>query len=226
MPLLSVIVPVFNESKTIRQVIEKIQRIDIDKEIIVVDDGSTDGTMGIISELKLLNLKVIYHSSNRGKGAAFKSGLSNATGDYVLIQDADLEYNPEDYRKLISAIKDCADESLVLGVRFLGGYQGLFFHRLGNKALTGFLNLLYSSRLNDYATCYKLASRKTFLNLDLKANGFDIDVEIVCNAIKRKLRIIEVPVSYIPRSYKEGKKIRLNDAFWAIFYMIKYRFGG
>jgi len=112
---------------------------------------------------------------------------------------------------------------MVLGARFSKGYHGLFIHRLGNKLLTGVLNLLFGSRLNDYATCYKLARKATFAALNLKATGFDIDVEIVCNSLKKGLKIIEVPVSYHPRSYKEGKKIRLIDAFWATFYILKYR---
>jgi glycosyltransferase involved in cell wall biosynthesis len=223
MPLLSVVIPVYNESKTIRQILDKINSLSIDKEIIIVDDGSSDGTDKILRDLKYDNLKIIHHSSNRGKGAAFLTGLANASGEFVIVQDADLEYEPADYPRLIEAIKsDSAD--IVLGARFLKGHQGLFIHRIGNKLLTLVLNLLFAVRLNDYATCYKLARKATFEDLGLKAKGFDIDVEIVCNAMKKKKRLREIPVSYYPRTYLEGKKIRIKDAFWAIFYMFKYRF--
>lgn len=223
MPLLSVIVPVYNEAKTIRQILEKINSIDIDKEIIVVDDGSSDGTDKILRDIRFNNLKVIYHSSNRGKGAAFLTGLSNAVGEFVIIQDADLEYEPKDYLRLMEVAKD-DNVDLVLGSRFMKGHQGLFVHRLGNRFLTGLLNLLFNCRLSDYATCYKLARRSIFDNLSLKATGFDIEVEIVCNALKTRKRILEVPISYLPRTYREGKKIRWLDGLWAIFYIFKYRF--
>lgn len=223
MPLLSVIIPAYNEAKTIKQILEKIESVNIDKEVIVVDNGSTDGTDKILREVKYYNLKVIHHTINRGKGGAFLTGLSQASGEFCIIQDADLEYDPNDYQKLMGIIKeDKAD--LVLGARFLGGHHGLFMHRLGNRFLTGLLNLLFKSNLNDYATCYKLAGRGTWDTLNLKATGFDMDVEIISNALKKKMRILEAPVSYHPRSYKEGKKIRWVDGLWTFFYMFKYRF--
>ena len=223
MPQLSVIVPVYNEAGTIRQILEKINSVAVDKEIVVVDDGSSDGTDRILNEIKLENLKIIHHSSNRGKGAAFLTGLANASGEFVIIQDADLEYDPEDYKKLISKIKE-GDAGIIFGARFRKGYRGLVAHRLGNKLLTFILNTLFGSRLNDYATCYKLARRETFSSLNLKATGFDIDVEITCNALKRKILILEVPVFYNPRTFMAGKKIRWYDGLWALFYMFKYRF--
>jgi len=223
MPLLSVIVPVYNEAKTIRQILEKINSVDIDKEIIVVDDGSSDGTDRVLREVQHNNLKVIHHTSNRGKGAAFLTGLSNAEGELVIIQDADLEYDPNDYFQLTGAI-NAINVDMVLGIRFKSGYHGLFFHRLGNRLLTGLLNLLFNCRLNDYASCYKLARKSTFDGLNLKAAGFNIDAEIICNALKRNIRIKEVPISYHPRTYGEGKKIRWGDGVWAIFYILKYRF--
>lgn len=221
--LLSVIVPVFNEVKTIKQTVDRILSVPIEKEIIVVDDSSTDGSGEVLRNLRYDNLKAIHHGSNRGKGAAFLTGLANAKGEFVIIQDADLEYDPNDYMVLFNAInKGGAD--LVLGARFFKGYRGLFMHRMGNRFLTFTLNLLFGSRLNDYATCYKLARKQTFESLSLRATGFDIDVEIICNALKKKLKITEEHVSYSPRSYQEGKKIRMKDALWAMFYMIKYRF--
>jgi len=226
MPLISVIVPVYNEANTVRQIIERIRSVDIDKEIVVVDNFSTDGTREILRTLRSDNLKVIYHNFNRGKGASFVTGLNNAAGEYVIAQDADLEYDPNDYRLLFEAIKD-GKADMVLGARFFKGYHGLFIHAAGNRFLTFTINLLFGANLNDYATCYKLARRQTFKSLELSTTGFDIDVEIICKALIKRLRIKEVHASYSPRSYKEGKKIRINDAFWAVLAMLKYRlFGG
>jgi glycosyltransferase involved in cell wall biosynthesis len=225
MPLISVIVPVYNEEKTIRQIIEKVHSVNIDKEIIIVDNSSTDGTHKILRELRYDNLKIIYHSTNRGKGASFLTGLSNASGEYVIAQDADLEYDPNDYLALFEAIKD-GKADLVLGARFFRGYHGLLMHRAGNRFLTFALNFLFGVKLNDYATCYKLARREALNLLGLKATSFDIDVEIICKALRKGLKIKEVHASYHPRSYKEGKKIRVGDAFQAVFAMLKYRLGG
>ena len=223
MPLLSVIVPAYNEAKTIRQILEKINSVGIDKEIIVVDDGSCDGTEKILEDIKYDNLKIIHHSSNRGKGAAFLTGLAHARGEFVIIQDADLEYEPEDYLRLTQAIKqDRAD--IVLGARFKKGYHGLFIHRFGNKLITGLLNLLFDLKLNDCFTCYKLFRRDTIDLLNLKEQSFTVETEIVAKAVKNGLRIIEVPISYHPRAYSEGKKIRCKDGIRAIIAIIKYRF--
>lgn len=222
MPKLSVIIPVYNEAKTIRRIIEKIVSIGIDKEIVVVDDGSTDGTERMLMDIKIDNFKIIHHTSNRGKGAALLTGLSNASGDYIVIQDADLEYDPADYAHLLKGMLE-NNVDIVMGSRFNKGYHGILVHQMGNRILSGFLNFLFNTKFNDYATCYKLIRRDILPLLDLKATGFDIDVEIICKAIKKKLRVLEVPVSYHPRSYREGKKIRLKDALWAVFYMLKYR---
>lgn len=222
MPLLSVIVPVYNEAKTIRQILEKINSVDIDKEIIVIDDSSCDGTDKIIREFYIPKLKLIHHTTNRGKGAAFLTGLSHAQGEYILIQDADLEYDPADYPRLFEAIKDDKAD-IVLGARFQKGYHGLFIHRLGNRFLTGLINLLFGCRLNDYSTCYKILRKSTAESLSLKTNDFSIDVEIVTKSLKRGLRIVQVPVSYNPRTYGQGKKIRWNDGIHALISIIKYR---
>lgn len=223
MKLLSVIVPVYNEAKTIRQVIDKIHSVDIDKEIIVIDNCSTDGTQKILSGINYDNLKIIYHSTNRGKGASFLTGLDNASGEYIVTQDADLEYDPNDYLRLYGAIKD-GEYDMVSGARFFAGHHGLLMHVAGNKFLTSVLNFLYGSKLNDCATCYKMARQETYKSFALESSGFDMDFEIICKALRRRLRIKELSVSYHPRSYKEGKKIRVNDAFWAILTMFKYRF--
>ena len=159
MPLLSVILPVYNEAKSIRQILEKINSVNIDKEVIVVDDGSSDGTDRILNEIKFDNLKIIHHTSNRGKGAAFLTGISHATGEYVIIQDADLEYDPDDYLKLIAAMKD-GNADIVFGARFTKGYHGLLMPRLGNRFLTSLMNALFNAQINDCYTCYKITDRK------------------------------------------------------------------
>lgn len=223
MPLLSVIIPVYNEAKTIRQILDKINAVDVDKEIIVVNDGSIDQTVRILQDIHYSNLKVIHHSSNRGKGAAFLTGLSYAAGDFIIIQDADLEYSPGDYLKLLEAM-NTHKADIVLGVRFKQEYRGLFIHRLGNRFLTGLLNFLFGMKLNDCFTCYKLIRRQTVSNLGLREKNFTIETEIVSKAAKKGLHIIEVPVSYCPRSYSEGKKIRIIDGLNAVFGIIKYRF--
>jgi glycosyltransferase involved in cell wall biosynthesis len=223
MPLLSVIVPVYNEAKTIRQILERINSVNIDKEIIVIDDGSFDGTEKILREIKYNNLKIIHHSSNRGKGAAFLTGLSQAQGEFIIIQDADLEYDPNDYLKLIEAIKE-DNTDIVLGARFKEGYHGLLIHRLGNRLLTGLLNFLFNLKLNDCFTCYKLFRKDTINILNLKEQSFTIETEIVAKAAKKGLRIVEIPISYSPRAYSEVKKIRCRDGIRAIKSIIKYRF--
>lgn len=223
MPLLSVILPVYNEAKTIRQILEKIDSVNIDKEIIVVDDGSSDGTDRILNEMKFNNLKIIHHTSNRGKGAAFLTGLAHSSGEYVIIQDADLEYDPGDYFKLMEAIQQ-GSADIILGARFTSGYHGLLIPRLGNRFLTSFMNALFRARLNDCLTCYKISRKDTFGLLKLKSTKFDIEIEIVAKALKNKLRIMEIPISYRPRDYSEGKKIRWADGLQAIAAIIKYRF--
>lgn len=221
MPLLSVVIPVYNEVKTIRQILDKIIRLDIDKEIIVVDDGSVDDTGKVLREIKYPDLKVIYHATNRGKGAAFLTGLAHAQGEYVIIQDADLEYDPQDYFKLLQVIKK-GEADIVLGARFMKGYKGLLAHRLGNQFLTALVNFFFSARLNDCFTCYKLFRRDMVNTLGLEAKGFDIEIEILAKALKRKMRIKEEFVSYHPRNYSQGKKIRCKDGLKAIFSILKY----
>ncbi|MFH0738960.1 MAG: glycosyltransferase family 2 protein [Candidatus Omnitrophota bacterium] len=223
MPLLSVIVPVYNEAGTIRQILEKIRLIAIDKEIIVVDDGSNDGTGKILRELEEDSVKIIHHPTNRGKGAAVLTGLNNAASEFVIIQDADLEYDPADYLKLVAAIQE-GGADIILGARFTRGYHGLMVHKMGNRFLTMLLNILFRSNLNDCFTCYKLFRRETINRLDLKSQGFDIETEIVSKALRSKLRIKEVPITYHPRSYSQGKKIRIKDGIEAIFSIIRCRF--
>lgn len=223
MALLSVIVPVYNEASTIKEIIEKISSVNIDKEIIVVDDSSRDGTDKILRNIRYDNLRVIHHTSNRGKGAAVLTGLSQAGGEYVIIQDADLEYDPNDYLMLMDAIKNQGAD-IVLGARFTKGYNGMLVPKAGNRFLTMLLNMLFSVKLNDCFTCYKLMRRTSLLDLSLTSSSFDIEVEIITKALKKKMRIAEVPIFYNPRTYKQGKKIRIKDGIWAVIRIFKYRF--
>ncbi len=192
-----------------------------------MDNCSVDGTQAALQDILKMKdslgmIKVIYHSYNKGKGTSVREAIQEASGEFVVIQDADLEYDPQEYFNLLQPLLDARAE-MTLGVRFLSGRKGLLAHRWGNKFLTGFLNLMFASHLNDYATCYKMASRSLFLELNLKSKSFDIEVEIICKILKRHLRILEVPVSYYPRSYLDGKKIRWFDGLHAIFSIIKYR---
>lgn len=223
MPLLSVIVPVYNEAKTIRQILDKVNSVPIDKEIVIVNDGSCDGTDKILRDIHFDNLKVIHHTSNRGKGSAVLTGLSHASGEFVIIQDADLEYDPNEYPRLMKeAQSDNVD--LVLGARFTKGYHGLLIPRLGNRFLTQLMNLLFGCRLNDFLTCYKVLRRDTLMALELESRNFNIETEIVAKALKHKFKIKEVAISYNPRNYAEGKKIRWLDGVKAVLKIFKYRF--
>lgn len=223
MLLLSVIVPVYNEARTIRQILEKINSVNIDKEVIVVEDGSNDGTDKILRAINYENLKIIYHGSNRGKGAAFLTGLSNATGEFVIIQDADLEYEPQEYLRLMEVMRNSVAD-IVLGVRFTERYHGLLIPRIGNRFLTILLNTLFGVKINDFLTCYKLFRRATINSLDIRSQSFDMDTEIIAKALKKRMRIEQVPISYQPRNYAQGKKIRWIDGIHAILAIIKYRF--
>lgn len=223
MTLLSVIVPVYNEVSTIRQILEKINSVNIDKEIIVVNDGSTDGTEKILNEIKSANVKIIHHASNRGKGAALLTGLQKSSGEFVIIQDADLEYDPAEYPKLLGEFNGSGVD-LVLGARFTKNYFGLLIPRCGNRFLTAMFNLFFNTRFNDFLTCYKMARRQRFLDMGLRSQSFDIEIEIMAKAVRRGFKIKQVPITYTPRSYKEGKKIRWMDGVHVIFSIIHYRF--
>jgi len=223
MPVLSVIVPVYNESGTIRQILEKIQQVPIDKELIVVDDGSTDGTAKLLRELKYDNLKIIYHSSNRGKGAAVITGLAQSSGELIVIQDADLEYEPREYINLLEEYNK-GGVDIMQGARFTNGYHGLLIPKLGNRFLTSLLNLLFGTKFNDCLTCYKLFRKSTIESLNLGSKGFDLEVEIIAKATRKHLVIREIPIAYQPRDYSQGKKIRWKDGIRIILSIIKNRF--
>lgn len=224
---LSVIVPVYNERGTIATILETLKKVSVDKEIIVVDDGSTDGTRGILAGLDGRDgIRVVFHEKNCGKGRAVRTGIGMAAGDAVIIQDADLEYNPMDYKILLDALsKTQAD--VVYGSRFLSGRKVTSaWHRLVNYTLTTLTNILFGSKLTDMETCYKLFKRPIIRDLRLESEGFEVEVELTAKLLKRGAKIVEVPISYNGRSYHEGKKIGWQDGFKAVFYLFCYRLSG
>jgi glycosyltransferase involved in cell wall biosynthesis len=226
---LSVIVPVFNERNTVVEVLRRMRIVDlpdgIEREIIVVDDGSSDGTRDVLRQLGDSTVRVMVHDGNRGKGAAVRTGLAVATGDYILIQDADLEYDPEDWPKLVAPVLR-GRARVVYGSRFTGERRNmLFFHWVGNRMLSLVTNVLYNTTLSDMETCYKLVDRELLLDLGLRCSRFDIEPEITSKILKRKIRIYEVPISYTGREFDEGKKITWRDGFAALWTLIKFRFG-
>ena len=227
---LSIIMPVYNERETLREILSQVRAVDlagIDKEIVAVDDGSTDGSRDILAEEAAAgDLKALYHDVNRGKGAAVRTGIEHASGDIILIQDADLEYDPRDYPAMIRPIVE-KRVTVVYGSRFLGPRKAmLFWHMLGNKLLTLTTNILYNTILSDMETCYKCFRADVVKGITLHARRFEFEPEITAKVLKRGHRIFEVPISYYGREYHEGKKISWRDAPLAFWTLIKYRFVG
>ncbi|MCD6521652.1 glycosyltransferase family 2 protein [Candidatus Calescamantes bacterium] len=226
---LSIIIPVFNEEKTVEKLIEEVCRVElpeVEKEIIVVDDGSTDATPEILKRIKnkYPELKVVFKEKNEGKGSAIRRGLKEVTGDLVVFQDADLEYDPRDYPLLMKPILE-GKADVVYGSRFLGPHRVLlFWHLIGNIFLNLVTNFLYNTTLTDMETCYKMFRSEVIKNLPLKAQGFEIEPEITAKILKRRYRVWEVPISYNGRGYEEGKKITWRDGFIALYTLFKYRF--
>ena len=224
---LSVIIPVYNEEKTIGEIIRRVGMVDLEKEIIVVDDGSKDGTRLFLENMRKdgsEHVKIIFHEKNSGKGAAIRTGLGHVRGDAVIIQDADLEYDPEDYVKLLEPIKN-GQSKIVYGSRNLGNNpKGMFLYRWGGIFLSFLANVLYGIRITDEATCYKVFSTDVLKGFGLRCRKFEFCPEVTAKAAKKKYKIIEVPISYAPRNKKEGKKISVRDGIMAIWILIKYRF--
>ena len=226
---LSVIVPCYNEEKTIKRLVEKILKFNLyEKEIIIVDDCSTDNSSEIIKLLAKSNkdIKSIFSKKNLGKGGALKKGIKDAEGDIILIQDADLEYDPKDYPILLKPFTE-TDADVVYGSRFIGGqYVRLhfFWHYLANKLLTLFTNIVTNLNMSDMETGYKVFKKEVIQSIELKEQSFGIEPEITIKLALKKFIFYEVPISYRGRSYKEGKKITIKDAFQAIYCIIKYRF--
>ena len=224
----SVIVPVFNEIKSIEEIIKRIKNTAIADEIIIIDDFSLDGTKELLKELSSkYEIKVFYLKKHRGKGAALREGIKQATGDIIINQDADLEYDPNEYSQLIKPIKD-GHADVVYGSRLIGGKPQrmyLFWHKVGNEFLSFLTGILYNTTLSDMETGYKLFRKEVIKNLKLRSEGFSIEPEITAKILKKnKYRVYEVPVSYYGRTYKEGKKITWRQGFSAIFTLIWYRF--
>lgn len=223
---LSVLIPVFNEIYTIEEIIQRVLAQDLADEILLVDDGSTDGSREILENLNGNGpIRVIFHEKNQGKGAAVRTGLDHARGDIILIQDADLEYDPRDYPALLKPLDEGITD-VVYGSRFLGGPRrtAMFWHMVANKLLTLFTNILYDTILSDMETGYKVFRREVITDMPLHAKRFEFEPEFTAKILKRKYRIYEVPISFNPRDYDEGKKIGIKDAFEAIWALLKYRF--
>ena len=223
---LSVVIPVFNEVGNIEEILKRVKATKLASEIVVVDDGSQDGTSSLLRKLDGKGgVRVILHQTNQGKGAAVCTGINAAKGDVILIQDADLEYSPHDYPALLQPIKDGIAD-VVYGSRFLGGPRRavMFWHMIANQMLTFMTNILYDTILSDMETGYKVFRRTVIDGMTLRAHRFDFEPEFTAKVLKRRYRIYEIPITFNPRDYSEGKKIKLKDAFEAVWTLLKYRF--
>ena len=222
--LLSVVIPVFNEHATVVELIERVERTPQPKQIIVVDDASTDGTADALRPLATAGrIDLVIHQDNRGKGAAVRTGLAKVAGDVVVIQDGDLEYDPDDYAVLLAPIERGLAQ-VVYGSRFLGPHRAMYFwHSLGNKFLTLTCNVLFDTTLTDLETCYKMFTADVGRSFTLRSNRWGFDPEITAKMLKRGHRIYEVPISYAGREFAEGKKITWRDGFRVLFALIRFR---
>jgi glycosyltransferase involved in cell wall biosynthesis len=223
---ITVIIPSFNEKNTIQEIVRRVQAMKMVEEIIIVDDGSTDGTRDLISNLDgKNNVRIILHEKNQGKGAAVRTGISAATGEVIIIQDADLEYDPREYPNLMKPIEEGMAD-VVYGSRFLGAPHRaiLFWNMVANKLLTLMTNILYNNILTDMETGYKVFKREVVADMKIHAKRFDFEPEFTAKILKKNVRVFEVPITFNPRDYNEGKKIKMRDAFEAVWTLIKYRF--
>jgi len=223
---LSVIIPVYNEVESIKVILKRVIDTKLAGEIVVVDDGSADGTRAVLKKLDGRNgVRVLLHERNQGKGAAVRTGITAARGDVLLIQDADLEYDPRDIPDLLKPIKEGIAD-VVYGSRFLGGAHRvtMFWHMVANRMLTFMTNILYNTILTDMETGYKVFRRRVIEGMVIRSNSFDFEPEFTAKILKRNYRIFEVPITFNPRDYTQGKKIKLHDAFEAVWTLLKYRF--
>ena len=226
---LSIIIPVYNEQNTVEEIIQLVENVDlgsIAKEVVIVNDASTDGTAAKLEEIKRKKpeLIILTHEQNAGKGAALRTGIAHTTGDYVIIQDADLEYDPQEYKKLIEPIVEKRAD-VVYGSRFSGNYEDMSnLHYFGNKLLTLITNILFGVLLTDMETCYKLTPGDFLRKITIHSNRFNFEPEITAKILKSGLRVIEIPISYKGRTHSEGKKITWKDGVSAVFTLLRFRF--
>jgi glycosyltransferase involved in cell wall biosynthesis len=223
---ISVIIPAYNEVNTIAEIVKRVQAVQIANEIVIVDDGSSDGTRDVLQSLNSVGeARVIFHEHNQGKGEAIRTGLESVTGDVIIIQDADLEYDPRDFEALLRPIREGIAD-VVYGSRFLGGARRptMFWHMVANKMLTLMTNILYNTILTDMETGYKVFKHEVMEHIRIRAKRFDFEPEFTAKILKHNVRIFEVPITFNPRDYQEGKKIGMKDAFQAVWTLIKYRF--
>ena len=226
-PLLSVVIPVYNEKDFIEQVVRRVRETPYRKEIIIVDDGSADGTREVLRRLQGDDVRVIYHDKNQGKGAALRTGFAQTRGEIVLVQDADLEYNPADYPALLQPILDGRADA-VFGSRFLGGPHRvmLFWHRAGNSVLTFLSNVLTNLDLTDMETGYKAFRGDLIRSMRIRSNRFGVEPELTAKLARMKARVYETPISYSGRDYAQGKKITWRDGISALWHIFRFRFFG
>ncbi|MDY6851431.1 MAG: glycosyltransferase family 2 protein [Thermodesulfobacteriota bacterium] len=225
-PTLTIIIPAYNERETILDILDRVRAVNVDKEIIVVDDGSVDGTADLLrSASSRPETRVLFHERNQGKGAAIRTGLAKARGRYTIIQDADLEYDPQDYIRLLAPLLE-GRARVVYGSRILGAGQIRSYNRYywGGRFVSLVTNILYGSRLTDEPTCYKVFETWVLKDLNLTATGFEFCPEVTAKVIRAGLSILEVPISYQPRSFEQGKKIRPRDGLIAVWFLLKHRF--
>ncbi|MBU0929641.1 MAG: glycosyltransferase family 2 protein [Nanoarchaeota archaeon] len=229
---LSIIIPLYNENGTIKELLKRINEVKLDKEIIIVDDYSTDGSRGWLQKVKDKNIKKVFHDKNYGKGMAIRSGIKEVTGDIVIIQDADLEYDPNDYYELIKPIEEGKAE-VVYGSRLKGNLiknmkskhsKSYYEYYYGGRILTILANILYNAKITDEPTCYKVFKTNVIKNINLKCTKFEFCPEVTAKVRKKGYKIYEIPIKYNPRTLKEGKKIKFRDGFEAVWTLIKYRF--
>ena len=222
---LSVIIPVYNENATLEELLKRVKASSVVKEIVIIDDFSTDGSRETLKSLKDPVVKVFFQPENKGKGAAIKLGLENVTGNYCLVQDADLEYDPKDYSRLVEALN--GETEVIFGSRFQNQRPQMMKHSYyANMLLTALTNLLFTANLTDMASCYKLIPTKILRGLDLKSNRFEIELEITAKLLTKKVKIKEIPISFVGRSYNQGKKITWWDGIKDLWLLFKFRLLG